>query len=122
MNAATACIPNIGPRQRQKRVVTGVVSLVVALLLAGVLLITAVARPWRLVVFAPLWVGAIGLFQAYEKTCVALVSRGERDMDAGPEHVVDPAELKQLRAQARNVYWRSLLVAAVLSAAVVAAP
>jgi hypothetical protein len=96
--------------------------LIAGAILAAILLVMSVARPWRLVVFVPLWIGAIGVFQAREKTCVALVARGERNMDAGAEPVRDPAELKQLRAQARSVYVRSLVVAAVLSAVVFAAP
>lgn len=122
MNTAAVCVPNIGPRERRTRIRFGVAFTAIGLVLAAVLLATSVARPWRLVVFAPLWIGAVGIFQAREKTCVALVARNERNMDAGAETVSDPAELEQLRAQARTVYVRSLLLAAFLSAAVVAAP
>jgi len=122
MNAPADCIPNIGPHEREMRVRVGVSFLVAGVILAAILLIMSVARPWRLVVFAPLWIGAIGVFQARAKTCVALVARGERNMDAGAEPVRDPAALEQMRAQARSVYVRSLVVAAVLSALVVAAP
>jgi hypothetical protein len=117
-----ACVPNIGPRERARRVGVGVVSLGVGLLLAALLIATGVGRPWRLVVFGPIWVGAVGLFQAREKTCVALVARAERNMDGGVEAVSDPAELAQLKAQARRVHWWSLAVAAILSAVVFAMP
>jgi|HubBroStandDraft_6_1064221.scaffolds.fasta_scaffold47454_2 hypothetical protein len=122
MSAAVDCIPNIGPHEREMRIRVGVSFLAAGAILAAILLIMAVSRPWRLVVFFPLWIGAIGVFQAREKTCVALVARGQRNMDAGAEPVRDPAELEQLRAQARSVHVRSLVVAAVLSAIVVAAP
>jgi hypothetical protein len=122
MNAPTVCVPNIGPSERRMRIRFGVGFLAASFLLAAILLATSVGRPWRLVVFVPLWIGALGVFQAREKTCVALVARGERNLDGGAEPVSDPAELEQLRAQARTVYIRSLLVAAFLSAAVVAAP
>jgi hypothetical protein len=104
------------------RVRFGVGFMAAGLLLAAILLVMSVGRPWRLVVFVPLWIGALGIFQAREKTCVALVARGERNLDAGAEPVSDPAELERLRAQARTVYIRSLVLAALLSAAVVAAP
>ena len=122
MNAPTPCVPNIGPREREMRIRVGVSFLLSAVVLAAVLLATSVGRPWRLVVFAPFWIGAIGVFQAREKTCVALVARGERNMDGGAEPVSNPAELEQLRSQARAVYVRSFVVATVLSAIVVALP
>jgi hypothetical protein len=105
-----------------RRIRVGVAFLALGLLLGGLLVAIAVARPWRLVVFAPLWIGAIGIFQAREKTCVALVARGERNMDAGVETVSDPVELQRLRQQARTVYLRSLVVAAILTALALAAP
>jgi hypothetical protein len=40
----------------------------VALVLAGVLFGLGAARGWRLALFAPLWVAALGIFQAREKT------------------------------------------------------
>jgi hypothetical protein len=122
MNAPTLCVPNIGPRERSMRIRFGVGFMAAGFLLAATLLVMSVGRPWRLVVFVPLWMGALGIFQAREKTCVALVARGERNLDAGAEPVSDPAELERLRAQARTVYVRSLALAALLSAAVVAAP
>jgi hypothetical protein len=122
MDAPSVCIPNIGPRERKLRIRFGAVFLAIGVLLAAVLVAFSVGRPWRLVVFAPLWIGAVGIFQAREKTCVALVARGERNMDAGVESVSDKGELEQLRTQARTVYVRSLVLAALLSAAVVAIP
>src|SRR5271156_493645 len=119
MSAPTVCVPNIGPRERSMRIRFGIGFMAAGLLLAAILLATSVGRPWRLVVFVPLWIGALGVFQAREKTCVALVARGERNLAGGAEPGSDPAELEQLRAQARTVYIRSLVVSAFLSAAVV---
>lgn len=47
---------------------------------------------------------------------MALASRGQRDMDTGPEAIVDAAEVVQVRRQARRVHVRSALVATVLVA------
>jgi hypothetical protein len=47
---------------------------------------------------------------------VALASRGQRDMDHGPEAIADAAEIARVRAQARTVHLKSLAVAAVLTA------
>ncbi|MFW6077983.1 MAG: hypothetical protein ACODAE_00070 [Gemmatimonadota bacterium] len=51
-----------------------------------------------------------------------LASRGQRDMDAGPETITDAAELARVRRQARRVHVNSLAWAALLSALVVAVP
>ena len=61
-------IPNIGPRGQRQRRTLGLVSLAVAVLLAGVLVAAGVPRAWRAVVFVPLWLSALGFFQAREKT------------------------------------------------------
>ena len=122
MTTTMECTPNIGPHERARRILIGVSSLTVGVLLGALLIALSIARPWRVLIFAPVWVGALGIFQAQEKTCVALVARGQRNMDAGVETVSDPVVLEQLKRQARKVYLRSLLVAAVVTAAAVAAP
>jgi len=47
---------------------------------------------------------------------VKLASRGQRDMDDGPEAINDPAERGQVQRQARQVYLESLTTAAALTA------
>jgi hypothetical protein len=44
---------------------------------------------------------------------VRLAARGLRDMDGGIERVADNAALHAAREQARRVYWKSILAAAV---------
>ena len=44
-----------------------------------------------------------------------LASRGQRDMDTGPQTIDDNGELAQLRRQARAVYAKSIVVAAILT-------
>jgi len=53
---------------------------------------------------------------------VALASRGQRDMDTGPNAITDTAELAQVRRQARKVHVRSLLLAAAIVALVLMIP
>lgn len=45
---------------------------------------------------------------------MALASRGQRDLDSGPETIVDSAELAQVRRQARKVHVKSLVLAVAL--------
>jgi hypothetical protein len=47
---------------------------------------------------------------------VRLAARGRRDLDRGTEPITDPRELAQVRRQARTVYIKSLIAAAVLAA------
>ena len=122
MTEGSVCIPNIGPRQRRQRVIGGIVGLAIAIAVAALLVATGVARPFRLVVFLPFFAGTTGLFQAREKTCVALVAKNERNMDLGAERVESEADMRQMRAQAKKVYLQALLSAGVLSLVVVAFP
>jgi hypothetical protein len=61
-------IPNIGPRGRRQRLTLGVVSLGAAVLLGTVLRAFGAAPGWRLAPFVLLWLGALGIFQALDKT------------------------------------------------------
>jgi len=46
---------------------------------------------------------------------VRLAARGQRDMDAGPQVIADAGELSQVRRQARAVYVKSFVAAALLT-------
>jgi hypothetical protein len=59
---------NIGPRERRKRRVLGIVALTVGVAFAFVLVATGAPRLLRLVVFFPVWIAGLGLLQAREKT------------------------------------------------------
>lgn len=59
---------NIGPREVQKRLLIGVAALCVGAALAVGLIVADAGRGWRIGLFVPLWLGALGLFQAREKT------------------------------------------------------
>jgi hypothetical protein len=119
---ATECIPNIGPRERRRRLVGGVVFLVIAACVAGCLVWFEAPRSWRLLVFLPAWAAALGIFQVTAKTCVALAARGLRNMDAGDEQITSPDELERVRAQSRRVHTRAALSAAVVAALLALVP
>jgi hypothetical protein len=68
MNAAESCIANIGPRERQKRLVFGVTALFLSLVISAIFVIEGVRPVWRLTLFIPLFAGALGFFQARDRT------------------------------------------------------
>jgi hypothetical protein len=111
----TVCA-NIGPRERQRRLVGGFFFLAIAICVGGCLILFHAPRPWRLLVFLPTWAAAIGFFQVRAKTCVALAARGLRNMDSGDEKITNPIELDQVRAQSRGVHIRSVLIAIIAAA------
>ncbi len=59
---------NIGPRERRKRLIMGVVTLGVSGAIALTLILADVGRWWRIGLFFPFWLGALGVFQARENT------------------------------------------------------
>lgn len=110
------CIPNIGPRERQRRLVGGFVLLVITAGVGVAVIVFEAPRPWRLLVFLPAWAAALGFFQVSAKTCVALAARGLKNMDAGEEDITDLHELARVRAQSRGVHLRAALSAVVVAA------
>jgi hypothetical protein len=115
-NSPSERIANIGTRERRKRLVWGIVASAVGAVIAILLVIVRAPLIWRLPLFLLFYVGALGIFQARDKTCVKLAARGQRDMDAGPQQIPDAAELQMVQRQARVVYVKSGIAAAILTA------
>ena len=59
---------NIGPREERKRLVIGIAALAAGLVIGAGLMVIGVDRWWRLGLFFPFWLGALGIFQALEQT------------------------------------------------------
>jgi hypothetical protein len=107
---------NIGPGQRRIRIRLAVAAFVLAGIAAVALFATAAPRLMRASLFAPLFVGALGFFQAQAHTCVALAARGQRNLDAGNEAVTDAGEAAASKARARSVVIRAVTMAAAVTA------
>ncbi len=122
MEARDVCIPNIGPRERRRRLIGGIGMFALGAIATALLLGFGAQRAWRIVVILPIWAGAVGVFQVREKTCVALAKRGVQNMDGGDQAIDDPAVLAQMRRQARKVHTRAALLAVVVTALVLAIP
>jgi uncharacterized membrane protein len=115
MESHSAPIANIGTGERRKRLVWGIVAFVVGVVIA--VLLAAIHAPpfWRLPLFLLFSFAALGFFQARDKTCVKLAARGQRDMDTGPQPIPDAGELRLVERQARAVYVKSAITAAILT-------
>jgi di/tricarboxylate transporter len=65
---AAARTANIGRRERRKRLVFGITALVAAIVISGLLVYIQAPVVWRLPLFLLFYVGALGYFQARDKT------------------------------------------------------
>ncbi|HEY0375836.1 MAG TPA: hypothetical protein VGC87_02670 [Pyrinomonadaceae bacterium] len=106
---------NLGPRERRKRRLMGVVALTVGVGLAFVLVIYGAPRLFRLVIFFPIWMAGLGLLQSRERTCIALAARGVCNMDDGEEKIDDAGRIEELRDKARWINRRAILTAAAIT-------
>lgn len=106
---------NLGPRERRKRRLMGVVALTVGVGLAFVMVVYGAPRLYRLVIFFPIWMAGLGLLQSREKTCIALAARGVCNMDDGEEKIADERTVEELRDKARWINRRALLTAAAIT-------
>jgi hypothetical protein len=68
MVVAESCIANIGPRERRKRLVFGVVALSLSVVISAIFVAQGVRPIWRLSLFVPLFAGALGFFQSRDRT------------------------------------------------------
>lgn len=106
---------NIGPRERRKRRLLGVVALTVGVSLAFVLVIMQAPRWSRAIIFFPIWIAGLGLIQSRDKTCIALAAAGKRNMDTGEETLDDETLIEQLRGKARRINRRALITAGAIT-------
>jgi len=106
-----ACIANINPAERRKRLITGIVAFVAAAVILAVMAFTGMDRLWRLPLALLFFVAATGYFQWRDKTCVAFAVLNSRKVGDKMEKIEDSAELARVRKQARQVQIKSLLAA-----------
>jgi hypothetical protein len=64
----SVCIANMGPRERRKRLVSGISALAASVVISFLFVFYGVRPVFRLPLFIPLFVGALGFFQARDRT------------------------------------------------------
>lgn len=65
---SVVCVPNIGPRERRRRLISGIVMFAIAAAAGLALALAGVDRWWGLALILPLLGSAEGFWQAREKT------------------------------------------------------
>ena len=65
---ASVCSANIGPRERRKRLMFGITTLAASIVISFLFVFYGVRPVFRLPLFVPLYVGALGFFQAHDRT------------------------------------------------------
>ena len=63
-----ACIANISPLERQKRLRFGIRQFIFSLVILGILIVLHLNPLWRLLLLFMFWASAVGYFQARDKT------------------------------------------------------
>jgi hypothetical protein len=113
--SAASCVPNIGAAERRQRLVIGVAGAVICVAVSGLFVLEGVGRVWRLSLFLPWWISVLGVLQARAHTCVALATRAQRQLGGAPE-ALPAADVEKVQAQAREVLFRSFVLALALTA------
>jgi hypothetical protein len=115
-------LANIGPRESWKRRALGIAALIAGAVLVFSLFVINAPRAYRLLVFFPMWIAALGLFQAKERTCVALAGRGTCNMDSGEIEIHDNDLAERLKLKARRINRQALITAATVTLVALAFP
>jgi hypothetical protein len=115
-------VSNIGPRERRKRRLLGIVALTVGVAAAFLLVVYDAPRLLRAVVFFPVWIAGLGLLQARERTCIALAARGACNWDAGEASLEDDNLAAELRGKSRVIHRRALVTAVAITLLTLAYP
>jgi hypothetical protein len=116
MNPSGTCPINLGPKQKRRRLVLGIVSFLLAAG-AAVFFVYHDAPPlFRLLVFPLFFLSMLGFFQAKNRTCVVYAVQGVRDLGTGTEKVTNGAEAHGLRLLAQKILVQAFFFALLMTA------
>ncbi|MCD2199747.1 hypothetical protein LPA44_07535 [Halobacterium sp. KA-4] len=110
---------NIGSEQRQRRARIAALAFLTAAVVVAAYLAGALPEPLLLVVFVPLAVGFEWAFQAYESFCVRLALAGQYAFGDDREEVPDAANRRTDQLYAAKITVTSVLLSALVTAALV---
>ena len=121
MSTAVPITTNISAAGARRRLLLAAAFLGVAVTGSWLMLGAELDRAWRVAYFPTFWLVGLCVFQVFEKTCVVLAVKGERETEAGgTEPVALDGDAIQLRCQARKVHLHALAFAAICTALMLA--
>ncbi len=108
---------NIGRSEIKRRKQAGWTGLIITVILLGLLIYFNMPRPWRLVIFIPAMIMAIGFLQAYMHFCAYFGMHGVFNFssDIGKTDTVEQAEF---RSMDRRKAWQIIAYSAIIGAVV----
>ncbi len=103
---------NIGKEEIRKRRQSGWIGLIIAIVIYSLLAYTGTPRIWRLAIFAPAMLAAIGFLQAYTHFCAYFGSVGIFNFgETGRTETVEQAEFRKIdRKKALEIISYSAIV------------
>lgn len=125
---STTYIPgvcNIGPAEIKQRKLSGIIGLSTTIILFAVLLTAGFDKPWRLIIFIPALIGAIGYLQAAFHFCVRFGTTGLFNMGNNlqtRENVDQAAYRKKDQRKSLLIAGISFVIAAAVTAVVYILP
>lgn len=109
-------LPNIGPKERRKRVVQGVLFLIFSLGME--IYFHSLKVDWQVhaFLFIPLFISIFCLIQAQEKVCAILAHLGTQNLDEGEEKITNSEIAESFRRRGKKIVLKSFFLALVLTA------
>ncbi|CAG0981801.1 hypothetical protein METP1_01816 [Methanosarcinales archaeon] len=111
---------NIGKGEVNRRIQGGWFGLIVTIFLYGFLVYLGAPRPWRLVIFIPAMMAAVGFLQARMRFCAYFGMHGvfNFSLEAGKTEIVGQAEFRAMdRRKALQIIIYSVGIGALVAAA-----
>ncbi len=108
-------ISNIGPAQSRRRLFFGIFALAITILVLIIMITMGLSRWWRLFLFIPFTMAALGFLQYREKTCVALASQRMMNLDAGDIRIEDDEQFRMIREKAKQINLQAMLTGLILT-------
>jgi hypothetical protein len=113
-------ISNISATGIRRRRNMGIAWAIVAIVGAVAAIATDAPQSWRVILALPIALAAVGLLQAYERTCVVLGAVNKRENADGTYSPMPDAECPGIRLQVKSIVLRVLLITAVATAILLA--
>jgi hypothetical protein len=110
----TAGVCNIGPEETAARNRAGWIGTIVTLVLWAIFIIFKVPHVWRVILFFPAFLGAIGFVQGYFHFCAHFGMSGL--FNFGPLGTQNKVTDPQFRALDRKASWKIIIYSALIAA------